>query len=125
MKRVNTINPISIADEDCRTVRSEHGKQLTYIEDHTTTAKQNKITKKDILLSNQDIRRWYDNLARSSIVTAEVRLRKLSIFCENNKISPMELIELGHKDPRSVADLIEDSITTMEKQHFAPQYIKA
>ena len=126
-KRVNTISPISIADEDREAVRSDYGKKLTYIEDQTTTAKQkqNKITKKDNLLSNQDIRRWYDNLARSSLVTADVRLRKLSIFCENNKISPMELIELGHKDPRSVADLIEDSITTMEKQHFAPQYIKA
>src|SRR2546426_6628962 len=125
MKRVNTINPISIADEDCRTVRSEHGKQLTYIEDHTTTAKQNKITKKDSLLSNQDIRRWYDNLARSSLVTAEVRLRKLGRFCENNKITPMELIELGQKHPRAIADLLEDTITTMEKQRKAPQYIKA
>src|SRR5213594_1159948 len=121
MKKVNTSKHLVTADEDRRAVRSEHGKQLTQSEDQITTAKQkqSKITKKDSLLANQDIRRWYDNLARSSLVTADVRLRKLSIFCENNKISPMELIELGHKDPRSVADLIEDSITTMEKQHFA------
>ena len=114
-------------DEDRRAVRSEHGKQLTQSEDQTTTAKQkqNKITKKDSLLSNQDIRRWYDNLARSSIVTAEVRLRKLGRFCENNKITPMELIELGQKHPRAIADLLEDTITTMEKQRKAPQYIKA
>src|SRR2546425_6650794 len=125
-KRVNTISPFSIADEDRRAVRSEHGKQLTHIEDHTTTAKQKqKFTKKDSLLSNQDIRRWYDNLARSSIVTAEVRLRKLGKFCENNKITPMELIELGQKHPRAIADLLEDTITTMEKQRKAPQYIKA
>ena len=126
-KRVNTISPFSIADEDRRAVRSEHGKQLTHSEDQTTTAKQkqNKITKKDSLLSNQDIRRWYDNLARSSIVTAEVRLRKLGRFCENNKITPMELIELGQKHPRAIADLLEDTITTMEKQRKAPQYIKA
>ena len=125
MKRVNTINPISISDEDRRAVRSEHGKQMTQSEDQTTTAKQNKITKKDSLLSNQDIRRWHDNLARSSIVTAEVRLRKLGKFCENNKITPMELIELGQKHPRAIADLLEDTITTMEKQRKAPQYIKA
>jgi len=126
-KRVNTISPIAIADEDRRAVRSEHGKQLTHSEEQTTTAKQkqNKITKKDSLLSNQDIRRWYDNLARSSIVTAEVRLRKLGKFCENNKITPMELIELGQKHPRAIADLLEDTITTMEKQRKAPQYIKA
>src|SRR2546427_9901327 len=124
-KRVNTISPIAIADEDRRAVRSEHGKQLTQSEDQTTTAKQSKITKKDSLLSNQDIRRWYDNLARSSFVTAEVRLRKLGKFCENNKITPMELIELGQKHPRAIADLLEDTITTMEKQRKAPQYIKA
>ncbi|MDE1770996.1 MAG: site-specific integrase, partial [Thaumarchaeota archaeon] len=35
------------------------------------------------------------------------------------------LVELGQRDSRAVANLIEDSITTMEKQHSAPQYIKA
>lgn len=125
IKKVNTTKPLAFTDEDRRAVRSEHGKQLTYIEDHTTTAKQNKITKKDSLLSNQDIRRWYDNLARSSIVTAEVRLRKLGRFCENNKITPMELAKLGQEHPRAIADLLEDTITTMEKQRKAPQYIKA
>ena len=126
MKRVNTTNPLAMADEGRRAVRSEHGKQLTYSEDQITTAKQKqKITKKDSLLSNQDIKRWYDNLARSSIVTAEVRLRKLGKFCENNKITPTELVELGQKHPRTIADLLEDTITTMEKQKNAPQYIKA
>ncbi len=125
IKRVNTANPLSFTDEDRRAVRSDVGKKLTYEQSQTTTAKQYKITKKDSLLSNKDIRRWYDNLARSSIVTADVRLRKLSLFCENNKITPFELVELGQKDSRAIADLIEDSITTMEKQHKAPQYIKA
>ena len=125
MKRVNTTKPLALTDEDRRAVRSDVGKKLTYEQDKTTTAKQNKITKKDSLLSNQDIRRWYDNLARSSGVTAEVRLRKLGRFCENNKITPKELIELGLQDPRAVADLLEDTITTMEKQKHAPQYIKA
>jgi hypothetical protein len=124
MKRVNTANPLAMADEDCM-VQSDVGKKLTYEQNQTTTAKQHKITKKDSLLSNQDIRRWYDNLARSSGVTAEVRLRKLGRFCENNKITPRELIELGLQDPRAVADLLEDTITTMEKQKHAPQYIKA
>jgi hypothetical protein len=124
MKSVNTTNPLVMPDED-RIVRSDVGKKLTYEKIQTTTAKQHKITKKDSLLSNQDIRRWYDNLARSSGVTAEVRLRKLGRFCENNKITPREIIELGLQDPRAVADLLEDTITTMEKQKHAPQYIKA
>src|SRR5574337_1426317 len=125
MKRVNTTKPLSLTDEDRRAVRSDVRKKLTYEQCKTTTARQYQITKKDSLLSNKDIRRWYDNLARSSIVTADVRLRKLGLFCENNKITPFELVELGQKDSRAVADLIEDSITTMEKQHKAPQYIKA
>lgn len=124
MKRVNTINPISIADEDRKAVRSDVGEKLVHEQNQKTTAKQ-KITKKDTLLANKDIKRWYDNLARSSIVTAEVRLRKLSKFCENNKITPIELIDLGQKHPRTIADLLEDTITTMEKQKNAPQYIKA
>ncbi len=124
MKRVNTAKHLVLTDEDC-IVQSDVGKKLTYEQRQTITAKQHRITKKDSLLSNKDIRRWYDNLARSSIVTADVRLRKLSLFCENNKITPMELVELGQKDSRAVADLIEDSITTMEKKHNAPQYIKA
>ncbi len=124
IKRVNTVNPLAMADEDCM-VQSDVGKKLTYEQDQPTTAKRYQITKKGSLLSNQDIRRWYDNLARSSGVTAEVRLRKLGRFCENNKITPKELIELGLQDPRAVADLLEDTITTMEKQKHAPQYIKA
>ena len=125
MKRVNTINPISIADEDREAVRSDVGNKLIHSKDQTTTAIQkHKITKKDSLLANQDIKRWYDNLARSSLVTAEVRLRKLGKFCENNKITPMELIDLGVKNQRTIADLLEDNITTMEKNENAPQYIK-
>lgn len=123
MKTVNTINSLAINDEVCTNVQSDVGK-MTQEQSQITTAKQKRITKKDSLLSNQDIRRWYDNLARSSIVTAEVRLRKLGKFCENNKMTPKELIELGLKDPRAVADLLEDNITTLERKRYAPQYIK-
>ncbi|MDE1770997.1 MAG: hypothetical protein KGI28_10675, partial [Thaumarchaeota archaeon] len=86
--------PIALTDEDCgKALRSDVGKNMTYSTELTTSAKQKrtKPTKKDSLLSNKDIKRWYDNLSRSSLVTADVRLRKLSRFCENNKITPMEL----------------------------------
>jgi hypothetical protein len=128
VERVNTTHSFVIPDEDRNKVmRSDYGKKLTHSTEDTTTTKRkrNKPTKKDNLLTNKDIKRWYDNLARSSLVTAEVRLRKLSKFCENNKITPMELVELGLKTPRAVADLLEDTITTMEKNGSAPQYIKA
>jgi hypothetical protein len=125
IKQVNTTNSLAFTDEDRRAVRSDVGKKLIHEQEQTTTAKQKqKITKKDSLLENKDIKRWYDNLARSSPVTAEVKLRKLGKFCENNKITPMELVELGQKHPRAIADLLEDNITTMEKKRNAPQYIK-
>ena len=127
MQRVNTADSITIVDEDRNEVmRSEMGKKLMQSKAQiiTTKQKQSKPTKKASLLANKDIKRWHDNLARSSIVTAEVRLRKLGKFCENNKITPMELIDLGVKRPKDVADLLEDTITTMEKKGNAPQYIK-
>ena len=126
MKKVNTSKRLVLADEDRNKVlRSEHGKQLTYNEQLTTSTKQKrKITKKETLLANRDIKRWYDNLARSSAVTAEVRLRRLGKFCEDNKMTPMELVEMGQKDPRAVANLLEDTVTDMEKRKKAPQYIK-
>ncbi len=126
MKKVNTTKRLAMADED-RQKRSEMGNKLTYSKEETITAtkqKQKKPNKKEILLANKDIRRWYDNHARSSLVSAEVRIRKLGKFCENNKITPMELVDLGQKSPRAVADLLEDTISTMEKNANAPQYIK-
>ncbi|MDE1863786.1 MAG: hypothetical protein KGI33_12920, partial [Thaumarchaeota archaeon] len=129
VKEVNTVKSLAIPDEDRHEVRrSDVGNKLTQDTDEKTTSayhKQDKPTKKHNLLSNQDIRRWYDNLSRSSLVTAEVRLRKLGKFCENNKITPMELVELGHKDQKAIANLLDDNITTMEKNGNAPQYIKS
>ena len=34
------------------------------------------------LLENQDVKRWHDNVARGSGVTADVYLRRLGNFCE-------------------------------------------
>src|SRR5438309_6424825 len=106
MQRVNTTDSFVIPDEDRKSVRSDVGKQLIHSKEQTITTKQKRnITKKDHLLANQDIRRWYDNQSRSSLVSAEVRIRKLGKFCENNKITPMELVELGLKNQRTVANL--------------------
>lgn len=83
------------------------------------------MTKKEKLLKNKDVRRWYNSVCRSSINTAEVRLRKMGKFCENHRMTPMKLVKLGTKNPKAVADLLEDYITTMESKGYAPQYIKA
>lgn len=38
------------------------------------------------MLANPEIKRWHDNLARGSPVTAEVRLRRLDKFCRVHSI---------------------------------------
>ena len=78
MKRVNTANSLVVPDEDRNEVmRSDYGKKMTE-QTHQTTAKHRR-TKKEQLLANPDIKRWYDNLARGSPLTAEVRLDRKSV----------------------------------------------
>jgi hypothetical protein len=91
----------------------------------TKTAKPKTESKESKLLANPDIKRWYDNLARSSPTTAGPRLRKLGQFCELHQMTPMELADLGMKDLRAVTDLFQDHITWMEERQKAPQYIKS
>jgi len=80
-------------------------------------------TKRETLLSDRDVRRWYDNLARGSGNTAEVAIRRLSLFCEQNKTSPAELVRLGRRSRKALEDLIQDQVTRMEKQENSPGYI--
>jgi len=122
-KRVNTISPIAIADEDRRAVRSDVGNKMTEQLHQRTTAK--KQTKKEQLLADPDLKRWFDNIARGSPLTADVRLRRISYFCEVNKLTPMQLADLAIKDLRAVTDLIQDHITWMEEQNKSPGYIES
>ena len=127
MKRVNTIKPLAIADEDRRAVRSDVGNKMTYNRTIYTKTQQTirkRQTKKSKLLADPDIKRWYENVARGSPNTAEINLRRLSKFCEDHQIKPMQLAKLGTKDIRTVTDLLQDHISWMESQGKAPQYIK-
>jgi len=83
-----------------------------------------KQTKRTRLLANPDVRRWYDNLARGSPLTAEGRLRRLGRFCEMHQMTPAQLADLAVRDLRTATDLLEDHITMMESQGFAPGYIQ-
>ena len=48
---------------------------------------------KYIVETNQDVRRWYDNMKRSSILNADVRLRRLNLFCDRVGKSPKQLVK--------------------------------
>ena len=118
IKSVNTINPLSQTDEDRHKVRrSDVGNKMATISEQNTTAKS-------ILSTDPDLRRWYDNLARGSQLTADVRLRRMAHFCRKHDITPANLAKLAVKDVRAVTDMIEDHVTWMEKQGFSPGYVE-
>ena len=79
-----------------------------------------KLGRRQALLSDEDIRRWYNNLKRASEITADVRLRRLGKYCEEIRMQPKELVE---KDPQIVTDILDDKITRMEEQGYASGYI--
>lgn len=89
----------------------------------TKTTAKTKISKKEQLLNNPEVRRWHDNLARGSPLTAEVRLRRLGKFCEIHSMTPMELADLAMRDLRAATNLLEDHVTMMEEQDHSPGYI--
>ncbi len=124
IKRVNTRNSLAFSDEDRNEVmRSDVGNKMTEQLDYITTAIQRPKTKKRRLLENPDLRRWYANLARGSPLTADVRLRRISHFCEIRGMTPSQFAELGLKDLRKASDLIEDHISWMEEKNHSPGYI--
>lgn len=81
------------------------------------------MTKKAELLKDPDVQRWYTNVGRGSPITAEVHLRRLSLFCEQNSLTPATLADLGRKNRKELEDLIEDHITRMESEGKSPGYI--
>jgi len=88
------------------------------------TAKPRKTSRKDRMLVHPEIKRWYDNLARGSEITAEVRLRRLDKFCEVHETTPMQLADLGMRDLRAATNLLEDHITWMEDENYSPGYVE-
>lgn len=104
---------------------NEVAERLTDMGKEIQTTKNNtaKQTRRARMLSNPDVKRWFDNLARGSVITAETRLRRLDKFCEIHRMTPIQLSELAIRDLRTVTDLLEDHVTMMESKHYSPGYI--
>lgn len=104
---------------------TDMGNNKTHTTQNTANKKRrNRTSRKDRLLVHPEIRRWHANLARGSVLTADVRIRRLDAFCEMHDMSPMQLADLGMKDLRSATNLLEDHITWMEDKHYSPGYIE-
>jgi len=74
------------------------------------------------LFEDADVKRWYDNTARGSRVTADVYFRRLGGFCVRHKLTPKQLVKMGGKER---FNLLLDFVSTMEKEGYAGSYIQS
>jgi hypothetical protein len=74
------------------------------------------------LLLDPEVKRWYDNIARGSIITADLYLRRLGLFCEKNKVTPKRLAEM---DEASLTALTLDNVTRLEAEDYAGSYVES
>ncbi len=70
-----------------------------------------------------DVVRWRANVSRGSPLTGEVYFRRLRGFCDENGLSPDDLVKQGKNDLKKVQDLLEDNVTRLEKEGKAGSYI--
>jgi hypothetical protein len=73
------------------------------------------------LLEDQDVKRWYGNVARGSAVTADVYLRRLGSFCAENNLT---LSVLATMSTTKLDNLLMDYVSAKEKE-YAGSYIES
>jgi len=74
------------------------------------------------LLGDVDVRRWYENVARGSKVTADVYLRRLGWTCKRLNLEPKGLLVLSDKD---LAAVLSDFVSCLEREGRTGSYIKS
>ena len=68
---------------------------------------------KQELLQTVPLRRWYENVGRGSVITADVKLRSLRLFCHLTATDPFKLLKMNEK---RLHDLLLDFIAAEEKR---------
>ncbi len=71
-----------------------------------------------------DYKRFYYNLARNSISTADERMRILNRFFIKFNLTPTSLIETAKNDKKTIEDLLLDFTTQLNSEGKAPGYIR-
>jgi integrase len=77
-----------------------------------------------LLEQHEDFRRWYDNLARGSINTANENARVLYRFLRKNNTTLDDMLEQVSNDRRAFENGLLDFVTQQEKEGKAPTYIE-
>lgn len=73
------------------------------------------------LLDDKDVRRWDDNLAANSPITAEVYLRTLGLYCDLAHTTPKQILKDG--PTKKFRDNFTDFVREMERKGKAGSYI--
>ncbi len=68
---------------------------------------------KQELLRSVPLRRWYENVGRGSVITADVKLRSLRLFCHLTETEPFKLLKMNEK---RLHDLLLDFVAAEEKR---------
>ena len=66
-----------------------------------------------VLFRDKNLKRWYDNVSRGSLVTADVYLRRLGHLCNNLKKTPQDLAKMKEGQ---LYDLLLDMVSEMERE---------
>lgn len=74
------------------------------------------------LFRDADVKRWYENVARGSRVTADVYLRRLGWVCKHLHLEPKELLGKSEKE---LGMLLADLVSYLEREGKAGSYIKS
>lgn len=80
-------------------------------------------TRHQILLNNNLVRRWYENLKARSEITADNYLRNLGLWLERTELTPNSLLEISQRNYEDLKNRISDQIRLMENRGKAGSYI--
>lgn len=74
------------------------------------------------LLEEVNVKRWYENVARGSKVTADVYLRRLGAFCKHFLVSPNQFASMQEDQ---VYNMLLDYVSHLEGRGLAGSYVKS
>jgi len=72
------------------------------------------------LKNNPEIKKWFLNMSRGSMITGEVYLRRLGQFCEINNTDPVAITKMTEKE---IANMLMDTVSLLESQGKAGSFI--
>ncbi len=73
------------------------------------------------LLNDEEVKRWFDNLAANSYITATVYLRALGLYCELNGTDREGILKMA--ETKELRDSFSDFVRRLEREGKAGSYI--